>query len=172
MRAFGSANAWLDPANTITAAKAETRNRTRRVKFMTAAHRLIAELSSGTLHAASDVAGGSGPSTRFANATPISAVDQRPGQQDALRDATGAIEGESEPSPVASETGALSRTSFATAAAAFPGPLRRIAWEGKRPASCECEGPSRLVWTAWAFHSDSPLGCIGPAASSSGGRSF
>src|SRR5437660_10979541 len=76
MRAFGSANAWLDPANTIIAAKAETRNRTRRVRFMTAAHRLIAELSSGTLHAASDVAGGSGPSTRFASATPISALDR------------------------------------------------------------------------------------------------
>src|SRR5437762_12513779 len=71
MRAFCSANAWLDPANTITAAKAETRNRTRRVKLMTAAHRLIAELRSGTLHAASDVAGGSGPSTRCANATPL-----------------------------------------------------------------------------------------------------
>src|SRR4051794_33580456 len=75
MRAFCWANAGLDPANTITAAKAETRNRTRRVKFMTAAHRLIAELSSGTLHAASDVAGGSGPSTRVANATPLAIPD-------------------------------------------------------------------------------------------------
>src|SRR5947208_1607067 len=75
MRAFCSANAWLGPANTITAAKAETKNRTRRVKFMTTAPRLIAELSSGTLHAASDVAGGSGPSTRFANATPLAIPD-------------------------------------------------------------------------------------------------
>src|SRR4051794_4245775 len=75
MRAFCSANAWLDPANTTTAATAETRNRTRRVRFMTAAHRLIAELGPGTLHAASDVAGGSGPSTRFANATPLAIPD-------------------------------------------------------------------------------------------------
>src|SRR3954469_19623289 len=75
MRAFGSANAWRVPANTTTAAQAETRCRTRRVKFMTAAHRLIAELSPGTLHAASDVAGGSGPSTRFANATPLPIAD-------------------------------------------------------------------------------------------------
>src|SRR5437764_13712844 len=53
-------------------------------------------------------------------------------------------------------TGVLSRTSFVTAAAAFPGPLCRIAWEGTRPASCACEGPGRLVRTAPAFHGDSP----------------
>src|SRR5262245_50462929 len=65
MRAFSSANAWLDPANTMTVATVETRNRTRR-GCMTAAHRWIAELGSGALHAGCDVGGGSEPSTAWA----------------------------------------------------------------------------------------------------------